>query len=346
MIALSPAPVLRITAKISPAPWERPGKRSTLSRCAPGPLRLGSGPLFLPRHGLSGRWGPPCRRHHGRHWAADPPGRFPQRSLRHPPCRHSGGQLRDPYREHDACGVGFVARASGARSHEVVSMALEAVARVAHRGAASTDTPGDGAGLLTQIPAASVLPRRLPPRPSSAAGPAVRRRLVLPAPRARGPRRRGRHDRRGAGGGRHPVPRLERRAPQPGGPRADGAGLLPGDPPGAGRPSGPRRGRRGVGACPLPRTTRDGATCGRAKSRTAFTSAPSPAAPSSTRRSSRELSSQPSTTTSATPSTRARSRSSTSATRPTRCRAGRWRSRSGCWPTTARSTRSGATGTR
>ena len=58
----------------------------------------------------------------------------------------------DPAREHDACGVGFVADASGARSHEVVSMALEAVARVAHRGAAATDNSGDGAGLLTQIP--------------------------------------------------------------------------------------------------------------------------------------------------------------------------------------------------
>jgi glutamate synthase (ferredoxin) len=58
----------------------------------------------------------------------------------------------DATREHDACGVGFVAHASGVRSHEVVSMALEAVARVAHRGAASTDNSGDGAGLLTQIP--------------------------------------------------------------------------------------------------------------------------------------------------------------------------------------------------
>ena len=58
----------------------------------------------------------------------------------------------DAGREHDACGVGLVACASGARSHEVVAMALEAVARVAHRGAASTDNSGDGAGLLTQIP--------------------------------------------------------------------------------------------------------------------------------------------------------------------------------------------------
>ena len=59
----------------------------------------------------------------------------------------------DPSREHDACGVGLVATGSGVRSHEVVGMALEAVARVAHRGAASTDNSGDGAGLLTQIPA-------------------------------------------------------------------------------------------------------------------------------------------------------------------------------------------------
>ena len=59
----------------------------------------------------------------------------------------------DPSGERDACGVGLVATASGVRSHEVVAMALEAVARVSHRGAASTDNSGDGAGLLTQIPA-------------------------------------------------------------------------------------------------------------------------------------------------------------------------------------------------
>ena len=58
----------------------------------------------------------------------------------------------DATREHDSCGVGFIASASGVRSHEVVAMAVEAAARVAHRGAASTDLSGDGAGLLTQIP--------------------------------------------------------------------------------------------------------------------------------------------------------------------------------------------------
>ena len=78
----------------------------------------------------------------------------PAGSRQHPP-RHAAsaaGTSLDPNREHDACGVGLVASASGGRSHEVIEMALEAAARVAHRGAASTDNSGDGAGLLTQIP--------------------------------------------------------------------------------------------------------------------------------------------------------------------------------------------------
>jgi glutamate synthase (NADPH/NADH) large chain/glutamate synthase (ferredoxin) len=72
--------------------------------------------------------------------------------MTHDPHAATGGSPLDPWRERDACGTGVVARASGQRSHEVVAMALEAVARVAHRGAASTDNSGDGAGLLTQIP--------------------------------------------------------------------------------------------------------------------------------------------------------------------------------------------------
>src|SRR5256714_10747965 len=66
---------------------------------------------------------------------------------------HARAPDLDPWREHDACGVGFVARASGERSHAVARLALEALKRVAHRGAAATDSSGDGAGLLTQIPA-------------------------------------------------------------------------------------------------------------------------------------------------------------------------------------------------
>ncbi len=61
-------------------------------------------------------------------------------------------RLLDPWRERDACGVGFVARADGERTRDILSLALTAVARLAHRGAASNDKSGDGAGVLTQIP--------------------------------------------------------------------------------------------------------------------------------------------------------------------------------------------------
>ena len=70
-----------------------------------------------------------------------------------PHWRHKRAPGLDPWREHDACGVGFVAQASGERSAEVTRLALQALARVAHRGAAATDRSGDGAGVLTQIPA-------------------------------------------------------------------------------------------------------------------------------------------------------------------------------------------------
>jgi glutamate synthase (ferredoxin) len=60
----------------------------------------------------------------------------------------------DPWREYDACGVGFVARVSGERSSAIVRLALQALGRLAHRGAAAADSSGDGAGVLTQIPQA------------------------------------------------------------------------------------------------------------------------------------------------------------------------------------------------
>ena len=46
---------------------------------------------------------------------------------------HTRARGLDPWREHDACGVGFVAQASGERSAEVTRLALQALARVAHR---------------------------------------------------------------------------------------------------------------------------------------------------------------------------------------------------------------------
>ena len=56
-------------------------------------------------------------------------------------------------RERDACGIGFVADASGHASHEPVRAALEALGRVRHRGAVAADgLSGDGAGMLLPIP--------------------------------------------------------------------------------------------------------------------------------------------------------------------------------------------------
>ena len=61
--------------------------------------------------------------------------------------------LYHPDFEHDACGVGFIARVTGERSHDVVDKAVAALKSLAHRGAIDADAvTGDGAGLLTQIP--------------------------------------------------------------------------------------------------------------------------------------------------------------------------------------------------
>ena len=56
-------------------------------------------------------------------------------------------------REHDSCGIGFIAHLGGQTSHRVVEMALEALGNLAHRGALSPDgASGDGVGVLTQLP--------------------------------------------------------------------------------------------------------------------------------------------------------------------------------------------------
>ena len=61
--------------------------------------------------------------------------------------------LHHPDQEHDACGVGFIAKLSGERTYDVVNRAISALKALAHRGAIDADAvTGDGAGLLTQIP--------------------------------------------------------------------------------------------------------------------------------------------------------------------------------------------------
>lgn len=61
--------------------------------------------------------------------------------------------LYDSSREHDACGVGFIAQTSGEPSHDIVHRGLRALERMEHRGAVGAETnTGDGAGILIQIP--------------------------------------------------------------------------------------------------------------------------------------------------------------------------------------------------
>jgi len=56
--------------------------------------------------------------------------------------------------EHDGCGTGFVADIGGNRSHKILVQGLRSVINLTHRGAVDADAKtGDGAGVLTQIPA-------------------------------------------------------------------------------------------------------------------------------------------------------------------------------------------------
>ena len=59
----------------------------------------------------------------------------------------------DPKLEHDACGVGLVAKITGEASHEIVTNSLQALCNLEPRGASGADPEtGDGAGILLQLP--------------------------------------------------------------------------------------------------------------------------------------------------------------------------------------------------
>ena len=74
--------------------------------------------------------------------------------------------LYDPANEHDACGVGFVARIDGERTHKIVEEGVQILCNLEHRGAVGGDMKtGDGAGMLLQMPHkffSRVLPFSLP----------------------------------------------------------------------------------------------------------------------------------------------------------------------------------------
>ena len=61
--------------------------------------------------------------------------------------------LYHPAFEHDSCGVGIVADILGRKSHDIVSMGLDVLDRLSHRGACGCDPEtGDGGGVLIQLP--------------------------------------------------------------------------------------------------------------------------------------------------------------------------------------------------
>ena len=61
--------------------------------------------------------------------------------------------LYDPSNEHDACGVAWLVRLNGDKSHQIVADSLTALRNLDHRGASGAEVnSGDGAGILTQIP--------------------------------------------------------------------------------------------------------------------------------------------------------------------------------------------------
>ncbi|HTV71167.1 MAG TPA: glutamate synthase large subunit [Rhizobiaceae bacterium] len=61
--------------------------------------------------------------------------------------------LYNPAKEHDACGVGFIAHLKGQKSHQIIVDGLKMLENLTHRGAVGADPlMGDGAGILVQIP--------------------------------------------------------------------------------------------------------------------------------------------------------------------------------------------------
>jgi len=61
--------------------------------------------------------------------------------------------LYDPWFEHDACGVGFVADLKGRKSHDILEKGLQILLNLEHRGACGCESnTGDGAGILIQMP--------------------------------------------------------------------------------------------------------------------------------------------------------------------------------------------------
>ncbi|MBV9637455.1 MAG: hypothetical protein JOZ40_22750, partial [Methylobacteriaceae bacterium] len=66
--------------------------------------------------------------------------------------------LYDPAKQHDSCGVAFIADMHNRTSHDIIVKGLEILRNLDHRGAVGADPKlGDGCGILVQIPHAFFL---------------------------------------------------------------------------------------------------------------------------------------------------------------------------------------------
>jgi len=74
------------------------------------------------------------------------------------PIRFQGQTLVNPVFDGESCGVGFVASLRGGADHNILRLALTALARLAHRGAVAADRKSsDGVGILAAVPRAFLL---------------------------------------------------------------------------------------------------------------------------------------------------------------------------------------------
>ena len=96
--------------------------------------------------------------------------------------------LYDPAKEHDSCGVGFVADMKNRKSHDILEKGLQILVNLDHRGAVGADpTLGDGCGVLTQIPHSFFAPECAKLGFDASGTRPLRDRPVLHATRQRGP---------------------------------------------------------------------------------------------------------------------------------------------------------------
>ena len=80
-------------------------------------------------------------------------GRFAKATPGRDPLTPPAQGLYDPAKEHDSCGVGFVADMKNRKSHDILEKGLQILVNLDHRGAVGADPSlGDGCGVLTQIP--------------------------------------------------------------------------------------------------------------------------------------------------------------------------------------------------